>query len=771
MRRASLIKTPVAWLAGLIAGQALGQATPQADAPPVQLRPSPALAEQIDDQTRRLQPIFLFGDSVRSRPDLETVVDGNAELRRGDIVIRADRLEYYQPEDRAKARGRVRVNRAGNLYEGTEVDLRMSSFEGHFLQPTYRFLSTGGHGSADRIEFLDDKRMVARNATYTTCRRDPGPGWMPDWIVRAASVKLDYENDVGEAEAGVLRFKDIPVLPIPSFSFPLSERRKSGVLPPTINLDNLGGLELTVPYYWNIAPQRDATLYPTLMTKRGLDLGAEFRYLERDYSGVVRGSAMPEDALRGKSRWSTAVEHRGHLADGRVAGGDVAYSLNVTRVSDDDYWRDFPRVLGSLTQRLLPGDARVSWDAGPVSAFVRTQKWQTLQDVAAPIVPPYDRLPQLGLRYQVASEAGVDMQLDGELTRFQGDRVRTGQPDANRAVAIGQISRPWRAPGWFVVPKVQMHLTSYSFDTPLITGQQAAQRSVPTFSLDSGLVFERESTWFGRSLRQTLEPRAMMVYTPYRDQTALPVYDSASTDYNFATIYGENAFFGNDRIADARLLTLGMTSRLIDPASGAEAARFGIAQRVRFADQIVALPGALPVTDRLGDLLAGGALNWTREWALDSTVQFNLKTERSVRSSTGVRYNPGPFRVVSAAYRLQRGASEQLDVGWQWPLDRIYTGPGRWYSVGRMNYSMRDNKLVDSILGFEYEADCWIARVVVERLQRSANSANQRIMFQIEFTGFSRLGSNPLQTLKENIPRYQMLREQVNPPSRFTQYD
>jgi LPS-assembly protein len=306
---------------------------------------------------------------------------------------------------------------------------------------------------------------------------------------------------------------------------------------------------------------------------------------------------------------------------------------------------------------------------------------------------------------------------------------------------------------------------------------------LPTLSLDGGLVFERSTSFFGRAFLQTLEPRAFYVYTPFRDQSKLPNYDSGLNDFNFATIWTENAFAGNDRISDNNLLTLGTTTRLLDPDTGAEAAKFGVAQRLRFKDQNVTLPGGAPVSERLSDLLFGASVSLVPQWNIDSTVQYNPKTNRSIRSTVGFRYAPRNYHVISAAYRLQRGSSEQMDVGWQWPLNDLWgdkgqdlgpgrgEGDGRWYSVGRLNYSMRDRRVVDAVLGLEYDAGCWLGRIVVERLQAGTTNANKRILFQLEFVGLSRLGSNALQTLKENVPRYQYLREQVLPPSRFSNYD
>lgn len=760
-----------------------GRAQVQVSAPQLQLKSSLILRDVIPRADRDGQTTFVSGERMSSRTDLEAVIDGAAELRRGDLVIRADRVEYYEPDDLASARGNVHVNRAGDVFEGPEVQLKVESFEGFFRNPRYQLLKNQGHGEAERVDFIDEKRTLIRNASYTTCQRRPGPNWMPDWIIRAASISIDNEEDIGQAQSAVLSFKGLPILPVPAFTFPLSNRRKSGVLPPTFGIDNVNGVEVTLPYYWNIAPNRDATFTPSVMSKRGVDLGAEFRYLESKYQGAFKGNFMPADQLRGTNRWGYSLTHGGALETGLQAIGTLGVSLSLNRVSDDNYWRDFTRVSPGLMQRLLPDDLNLSWSSGNLSSSLRVLKWQTLQDAASPITPPYDRLPQLTLRYARLNLSGFDLALDADATRFESDRSLTGQPNARRVFSQAELSRPWVWPAGFITPRLRLHATNYQFDAALTNGKTSASRVLPTFSLDGGLVFERDTSFFGRAFRQTLEPRAYFVYTPYRDQSALPNYDSGVNDFNFATIYTDNAFVGNDRISDSKLLTVGVSTRLLDPDSGAEAARFGLAQRLRFQQQRVTLPGGIPVAKGFSDVLVGASLNLDPRWSFDSTVQFDPDTRRSVRSTVGGRYSPGNYRVISAAYRLQRGSSEQLDLAWQWPINDLWgdrgqdlgagrgQGEGRWYTVGRMNFSLRDGKLVDSVFGLEYDGGCWLGRVVFDRLQTGTTTASNRILFQLEFVGFSRLGSNPLDTLKRSIPRYQFLRETTTSPSRFSQYD
>ena len=782
--------TGLGMLGAPVWAQALGNETQtlSIDDAPLVLKSTPMLAETPPDDRDIKPPTFVFGDRISGRTDLETIVDGNAEVRRGSNAIRADRIEYYQPDDQVTSRGNVRINSGGNLFSGPELQLKIDTFEGYFLKPSYRFLSNGGNGTAERIDFIDDKRLVAREATFTTCERGDEKTWEPAWVLSGTSFKFDQESETGEARGAVLRFKNVPILAFPTISFPLSDKRKSGLLPPTFNLDSTSGFELSQPYYFNIAPNRDATLTTTVMSKRGIDLGAEARYLERDYAGKLRANFLPSDALRKIDRWSYALQHTGSIDTGFTQVGNLGLNLNLNRVSDNNYWRDFPRSSGSLTQRLLSSDASLSWSRGFLSTSVRALKWQTLQDPLSVIVPPYDRLPQITAAYTrvnvpLAGVSGFDASVSGDFTRFASDRLLTKQPNSDRAVSIAQLSRPFITPGGYITPKLQLHATTYKFDAPLVDGATSASRAVPTFSLDTGLQFERQAKVLGRNFTQTLEPRAFYVRTPYRDQSRLPNYDSGANDFNFATVFTENAFVGNDRISDANLLTLGVTSRLLNPDTGAEAVRVGVAQRLRFADQKVTLPGGLPVTDRISDLLFGTSINWVPEWSFDSTVQYNPKIGKSERSTFGARYSPSNYRVVSASVRRQRNVSSSLDVGWQWPINDLWgdkgkdlgagngQGGGRYYGVGRLNYSFQDKKLVDAVVGLEYDGCCWIGRVVLQRSQSGVATANTRILFQLELVGFSRLGVNPLDMLKANVPRYQFLRDQITAPSRFTTYD
>lgn len=763
------------------------QAQDLAPLPPLPLQMTRLLSESLaSDEVDRV-PSFVSGQRITAQTDVRTVVEGEAEWRRHDLVVRADRLEHQTDSNTAIATGSVRINREGNVYEGPALRLKLDTFEGEFTSPRFSLLRNGAHGEAARVEFKGEDLAVAHQARYTTCERPPAGAWLPDWVVSAERIEFDNAEDTATATGGVLRFKGVPVLAAPWISFPMSERRKSGVLPPTLNFDNQSGMEVTLPYYLNLAPNRDATLYPTWMSRRGLDLGGEYRYLERAFGGTVRAAYMANDPLRAdRDRWAASLQHQ-HLLPGLSGSGPLALRLNLNRVSDGDYWRDFPRSSTSLTQRLLPRDVVLSGGQGPWSFSAGAYSWQTLNsalDVASgsTITPPYDRVPSVGLRYAPAARGGWATSWETDLTRFEAER--SPNTNGSRALLVGRLSKRWQAPWGYVQPAMQLHLRQYRFDQPQ-GGLSQAGFALPTFSIDSGLFLDRDTTLFGRRFQQTLEPRLVYVRTPYRDQSMLPNYDSAAYDFTLASIFSPNPYGGHDRIADVHALTLGATSRLLDPDSGAEVAQFGVAQRVRLSDQRVLLDEPLPLTERLSDVLLDARVHWNPRWSANGTVQFNPKSRQSVRTTLGMRYSPGNYRVFNAAYRLQRSPeeSQQVDFGWQWPLADLWgpapadrgpgqgLGAGQWYSVGRLNYSVTDRRVVDLVAGLEYDGGCWIGRVVLERLQQSASQANQRVLFQLEFVGFSRLGSNPLKTLRDNVPRYQYLREEINPPSRFERYD
>jgi LPS-assembly protein len=410
------------------------------------------------------------------------------------------------------------------------------------------------------------------------------------------------------------------------------------------------------------------------------------------------------------------------------------------------------------------------------------------------------------MRYGQWNAEGLDWSVVGDTTRFEADYSRVASlvsagtlpRNGERSFIHAQVSRPWIRPWGFVTPKLQLHATRYQMDRALDNGALSANRVLPTFSVDSGLVFERETRWFGRDVLQTLEPRAFYARTPYKNQDMLPVYDSGAADFNLSTIFNENAYVGHDRLVDNDALTLGLNSRFFDAGTGAEMLRMGVAQRIRFSDQQVNLSSNQ--ADRaagLSDILFGAGIRWDDRWSFDGTIQAKNQTHEISRTTLQGRYSHSPYRVINMAYRANNQVTpktEFVDIGWQWPVSDLIgqtdrqaesawtrtsgqgLGPDRWYTVGRLNYSLKERSLVDTLVGLEYDAGCWLGRVAFQRLQTnisnvSPTSATSRILFQLEFVGFARVGVSPLKSLSDNIPRYQYLRDSTVQPSRFQHYE
>ena len=767
--------------------------------PALRLRPSRLLTPPGAPGQESKPALVLSARRLEDQTDQRMQAEGEAELRYGELLLRAPSLSYDQATDLARASGGVEVNRAGNVVRGPSLQLYLERFEGEFLTPSYFFAQTGGGGQARSLRFLDAKHMRAEQASYSSCPAVEGEA-TPAWQLTANSLAMDFEANEGLASGAVLRFYGVPILAAPVLSFPLSSQRKSGWLPPNIGLDNRSGFELGLPYYWNIAPQRDATLTPFIMTRRGAGLDSEFRYLEDGHRGQLNLAWLPNDRVLQRKRWALGLDNSGTLAQ------DWRYQLRSERVSDDDYWKDLPKRLDSPTPRLLASDLQLgrsrSFGWGEAQAYARVQRWQLLQgaDASARFESPYQRSPQIGVRLSTLADENVltgfmpwgrKARLEGavelEYNRFDlpTEALASQTQTGSRVHLLGHVSLPMSGAAWWLIPRLSLNAASYSTDLPMADGRRSASRSVPGFSLDHGWIFERDTRLFGRALTQTLEPRLLYVHTAYRDQSNLPNFDAAPKDFNFDSIYTENQFSGVDRVSDAHQLTAGATSRWIDAERGDELLRLGLVQRFLFSDQRIT-PDGTPLTQKVSDLLLLGSAHPNKRWWLDGTLQFNPETGRSVRSTLGLRYSPGNFRTVSAAYRLARGQSEQVELGWQWPLAGAVPGledapikrsamassggacGGAWYSAGRLQYSLRDRRFTDSVVGVEYDAGCWILRVGAERLSTGRAETNTRLLLQLELVGLSRLGSNALGVLRDNIPGYRQL---SSDRSAFQSYD
>ena len=706
------------------------------------LKAEPQLVAQREETAP--VPVFVQGLKLSGETGRVTVIEGDAELRKRGTSIKADKITYRQVEDEMLAEGNVRIYRQGDLFSGSTLDLKLDAQTGFFLKADYLLANDRARGSAERFEFLGKENYRADDATYTTC----GPG-NDDWFLKVKELKLDYGRDVGEVTNAQLNFMGMNILTVPEMSFALNSRRKSGFLAPSFGSTVQSGQEVSIPYYWNMAPNRDLTITPRTMTRRGLQTNLAGRFIGEGYQGEARLEWLP-DRLTGTSRSGFSLLHRQNFGNGWNA------NVNYNRVSDDNYFTDLTTQISSTSQRTLLRDGVVSYSAPYFSVTSRLQTYQTLQDPLNPVTTPYSRLPQVSLNARRFDVGGFDLNLAGEYTRFSHPTQVMG----NRFVANPSISYPFLSPGGYITPKLALHTTRYFLQQNTPGAPDNMIRTVPLFSLDSGLVFERAANLFGQDYTQTLEPRAYYLRVPVREQSRFPVLDSGLPDLNFAQIFSDNIYSGADRIADASQVTFGVTSRLLGADSASERLRISFAQRYYFATQTVTLPGETARTDRSSDFLAALSGEIAPKLTLDTALQYNPNSGAAQRASLGVRWMPEVGKTLSAAYRYRRDLIEQVDFAGQWKFAH------NWYGVGRYNYSIRDNRVVEALGGMEYDGGCWVGRVVLQRFATTTSRSTTSVFFQIDLNGLSRLGSNPLDVLRRNIPGYSKLNEHQLPGSR-----
>lgn len=685
-------------------------------------------------------PTTIDAEKIEGVSDLEVTARGSVELKRDDLTIFSEFLKYNQELGRVEAEGGVRLQRGNDRFFGPRLRYNTTDDTGEFEEPTYLLQrEQTARGRASRIEFLGQDRMRLRDATFTTC--EPG---RDDWVLLVEELELDYPAEEGRARQPRLRFLDTTIAALPFATFPLEKRRKSGFLTPYYSQTTSRGLELGVPYYWNIAPEQDATLTPVYMTKRGTQLKTAYRYLDPKYAGELKLELLPDDKEFKRTRHGLSLQHSHRF------GPSASAQLDFNRVSDDRYFVDLGSQVRQVSVGNLNRDAIFNYsgaigDQG-YSLQARIQRFQTLQDPLAPIVSPYHRVPQLSFGATRNDIAGLfDAGLPAELVRFSHPTLIQG----TRVTLNPTLSAPLLAPGWFLTPKLGLRYARYSLDQPGVGQPPQPHASIPWGSVDGGLVFERGARWFGESLTQTLEPRLFYVHVPFRNQDPIPLFDTGLADFNYAQLFTENRFSGGDRFGDTEQVTLALTTRLLG-AGGQEAFRATVGQRHYFRNERVGLTPATPLrTVDNSDLLASVGGRFARHWSFDTTVQYNPRQTRAERYSASVRFSPEIAKLVSASYRFNRDVLRQLDVSGQWPV-----GAG-WYAVGRYNYSVRDKRLLEGLGGFEYNAGCWVFRAVLQRLQAAAQISATAFHFQLEFVGFGQVGAGDVvQLLKRNIPGY-----------------
>ncbi len=716
-------------------------------------------------------PKVLEADRIDGVNQKNATAQGNVVLTQDNMTVTADKVDYDETSDTANVPGRMRMKRDGDIITGNDLKLKIETEVGTLTDATFLFGKTPlrpaqryeARGAAAKMDMEGPDRERLYSALYTTCKVG-----QEDWYLRVSELELDRAANVGTAFNGRVEFKGVPILYVPYMSFPLDNERKSGFLPPTIGSSSKSGIELSVPYYWNIAPDRDATITPKIFSKRGLQIGSEFRYLTPKSVGEIDAEFLPNDQVANRDRYLVSTRHFQNLEgafNGFFKQGWSA-SVNAQKVSDDAYFRDLSTRIANTSQTNLPREAALNYlsDFGNLTA--RYLSFQTLQDPAQVIPLPYRLAPQITFNANPARVVGLEFNTTGEFTDFRHPTLVSGR----RWLLYPSMSLPLSRPYGYITPKIGYHLTRYDV-TDNAGIYQSGTRGLPIASVDSGLLFERPFTFKEQGFTQTLEPRLFFLYVPYQDQTRLPAFSTSESDFNFAQIFNENLFIGGDRISNAEQITAAVTSRFIENATGIERLRAAIGQRYYFRSPRVTLPDS-QLTSSLGlptsaegttgavsrsDLLVALSGQVSANWFLDSGFQYSASNSQFQKSNVAARYVDGG-KLVNFSYRYTRDslrqindAIKQIDISTQWPFGSVAPG---WTVLARANHSLKDHKLLEGLFGVEYNQGCWEFRLVAHRFTTATQQYSTSIQFQLELKGLSKLGINPLETLRQNIPGY-----------------
>lgn len=712
---------------------------------------------------RSQAPTDLVAHKVRQPDRTHEQLEGDVELRRLDALLKADFLTYDTETTDYTANGNVRYQDHATLLAADDAHGTGTPSSTYLDNVRYQLLEQRGSGVAAKVNQTDPDHSQAFDATYSTC--DPSDR---QWEIRARELDLDHIENEGYAHGATLLYGGVPFFWLPYMKFPLDSERESGFLLPHLGYSQRRGLSVGFPYYFNLAPNYDATLEPREETERGPMLGGQFRFLSESSKLELDFNYIPHDMQAANEyRDYVATQPPGtyvpaipgqrdflHLTDTTAFSANWSAAIDINHVSDQNYLSDFGNSFITTATSLLPSSAYLNGRGDWWNASFGGDSWQVTDPTLSPSVEPYRRLPRATFQGEHALLGGLDVGINAEYADFQKDNAVTG----GRLDAYPYLAFPVETAAYFIRPELGVRYTSYDlshledyvntqpFAQPLTNSSPS--RSTTIFDLDTGLVFERTTQLFGSEFTQTLEPRLYYLYVPYRNQNDLPILDTQLPTFDFPSLFRTNTFVGADRQANANNLTAALTTRLIDSSSGDQLLSASIGEIRYFSTQRVQLPG-YPELDYSGSDYVGELnLRLNDRWGLSWDQQWNPSTHQTDLSGIGIERRFGADGVVNVSYRFRRNFLEQVDTTAFVPIN------DRWSVVGRYYYSLMDRQLLEAFGGVEYDSCCVALRALVRHFVNiaGANTTDTALYFELEFKGVGSTG-----TRTENYLRRAML--------------
>ncbi len=708
-----------------LATRATYAAAPAGDAA-AQLCPADFINAPLTKDNSTDTRVQVSSDQAQIENDRVTTFSGDVHIQQGNKFLQADQVRYDRDSELFDATGHIIYKDINWRFEGNDASFNLNANTGHIKQAQYTGSTKAQRGDAALIELEGKNRLRMDNASYTTC-----PRGQEDWLLSAHAITLDNETHQGTAESVSLQFMGVPFLFSPYLRFPIGDQRLSGFLFPGFSSSDRNGTEFSLPFYWNIDPQYDMTINPHLMSKRGWMLESEFRYLGQTSNGTLNVNKLPNDKIYGTSRQRIDWTHQ----DRPDAGWST--SVSYASVSDPEYINDFSTTLAASSITHLDRRGGITYNAPNYLFDVLAQDYQAITGAAA-----YKRLPQLTFSSRVTGkDNSLNYDINSELVRFDhldqnvivGDRLRLNP----------YISYPWRGTSGYFIPKLSVYSINYNLNnlTPPYVDKTPGV-TVPVYSVDTGLIFEREISIGETHLVHTIEPRLFYLYAPYKDQSQLPLFDTGVTTFNDLTMFAENRFSGGDRIGDANQLATAISSHLYNSTTGFEHAALTFGELFYYHDRQVLLPDQTASSQTHSSLFSSITVSPTAQWRIRGNIQWSPSDNHIEIGNASMQYRPESHSIFNLDYRYQRNELRTYGGSMAWRLNP------RWQLLGSHRYDVENKHKLENILGVQYDSCCWALKLVgVERFNTVTSTINdpfyeQAIYLSLELKGLSNFGQH-----------------------------
>ncbi|MCI1900717.1 MAG: LPS assembly protein LptD [Enterobacter sp.] len=728
-------------------------------------------------------PVTITADNAKGNYPDNATFTGNVDINQGNSRLQADEVQLHQKQPDGEAVPVRTVDALGNVhYDDNQVILKgpkawsnLNTKDTNVWEGDYQMVGRQGRGKADLMKQRGENRYtILENGTFTSCL--PGSN---TWSVVGSEVIHDREEQVAEIWNARFKLGPVPVFYSPYLQLPVGDKRRSGFLIPNAKYSTTNYFEFYLPYYWNIAPNMDATITPHYIHKRGNVMWEnEFRYLTQAGTGLMELDYLPSDKVYqdehptegDRHRWLFFWQHAG------VMDQVWRFNVNYTKVSDPNYFNDFDSKYGSSTDGYATQIFSAGYAVENFNATVSTKQFQVFNTQTN---STYGAEPQLDVNWYQNDVGPFDTRVYGQAVHFVN--TNSNMPEATRLHLEPTINLPWSNNWASLDTEAKMMATHYQqknvdwynnrYGTDL---EDSVNRVLPQFKMDGKLVFEREMNW-AEGYTQTLEPRMQYLYVPYRDQSKIQNYDSSLLQSDYTGLFRDRTYGGLDRIASANQVTTGVTTRVYDDAA-VERFNVSVGQIYYFTESRTGDDNINWEKDNnTGSLVWAGDTYWrmTDRWGLRGGLQYDTRLNNIATSSTSVEYRRDEDRLVQLTYRYAspeyiqatlpnyataeqyKDGISQVGGAASWPI------ADRWSVVGAYYFDTNTSKPADQMVGLQYNSCCYAIRVGYERKLNGWDTANSQskydkvIGFNIELRGLSsNYGLGTQQMLRSNILPY-----------------